>query len=155
MKDALHQRIETRQARIGVIGLGYVGLPLVRAFHGAGFSVCGFDIDPAKVTALAAGESYLRHIPSSDIQTMAESGRMEVTTDFSKIQDLDAIIICVPTPLGASREPDLGFIENTGRTIAPHLRRGQFIALESTTYPGTSRDVLAPILANSGLKPRR
>ncbi|MEE8207097.1 MAG: NAD(P)-binding domain-containing protein, partial [Nitrospinaceae bacterium] len=137
----LLDKIKVKQARIGIIGLGYVGLPLVLEFGHAGFQVVGLDIDPAKVKRLNRGESYIRHIPSDAIQSLVEQKRLESTTDFSKVSELDCILICVPTPLNSNREPDMSFIVSTARQIAPHLRGEQMVILESTTYPGTTRDV--------------
>jgi UDP-N-acetyl-D-glucosamine dehydrogenase len=143
---------EQRTARIGVVGLGYVGLPLANLFHQKGFPVVGFDIDTRKVDALKAGRSYIGHIPDARVGELVCDGRFEPTTDFQRIRDVDTVSICVPTPLDEYRQPDLSFIESTGRAIAPHLRKGQLVVLESTTYPGTTREVLQPILeAPSGL----
>ncbi len=146
------ERIEGRQARVGIIGMGYVGLPLAWTFADAGFSVLGFDIDPAKVEALQAGRSYIGHIPSEVIAGMREAGRFDATADFARLAETDAILICVPTPLTRSREPDMSYVEGTAGAIAPHLQKGQLVVLESTTYPGTTRDVVRPILEKSGLK---
>ena len=145
-------RIENRRAIVAVIGLGYVGLPLVELFAEQGFRVIGFDIDPTKVERLQAGESYIGHIDSTRIRHLRDTGRFEATTDFDRLGEPDAILICVPTPLGNHREPDLGPIIKTGRAIGPRLRNGQLVILESTTYPGTTRDVLRPELESSGLK---
>ncbi len=150
--DALESAFRNRTARIGVVGLGYVGLPLVRAIAGAGFSVLGFDIDPAKADLLNAGKSYLRQVSAAAIASLREAGRLSATCDFSRIAEVDAVILCVPTPLTRQREPDLSFIESTAATIAPRLRRGQLVVLESTTYPGTTREVMGPILERSGLR---
>ena len=150
--DRLVTRIENHQALVGIIGLGYVGLPLARTFTDVGIKVRGFDIDPAKIKALNAGRSYLKHIPAATIRRMRKNDLFTATDDFSKLKQVDAIIICVPTPLTKSREPDLSYVSNTCRTIAEYLRAGQLIVLESTTYPGTTREVLWPILARSGLK---
>jgi len=141
----LKTRIETRQARVGVIGLGYVGLPLALLYTEQWFRVTGFDIDGQKVAALNSGESYIYRIPPTEIQA-ARSREFSATADFSRLTDMDAIIICVPTPLDEHREPDLSFITNTAKAIAPHLRAGQLVVLESTTYPGTTEEVLVPIL---------
>lgn len=149
---ALIERIKSRAARIGVIGLGYVGLPLVRAFHDKGFPVLGFDVDPEKVTALNAGRSYIRQIPDSKIAAMRGTGRFEATDEFARLAEADAILICVPTPLTRQREPDMTFVEDTARVIGRHLRRGQLVVLESTTYPGTTREVVRPLLEAGGLK---
>ncbi len=149
----LLEKIKSKQARIGIIGLGYVGLPLVLEFGRAGFQVVGLDIDPAKVERLNRGESYIRHIPSEIIRDLIQQKRFESTADFSKTSGLDCILICVPTPLNTYREPDMSFIVSTARQIAPHLRAEQLVILESTTYPGTTRDVLIPELeSGSGLK---
>ncbi len=149
----LLEKIKSKQATIGIIGLGYVGLPLVIEFGRAGFQVVGLDIDPAKVEQLNRGESYIQHIPSEKIRDLIEQKRFESTADFSKTPGLDCILICVPTPLNANREPDMSFIVSTARQIAPHLRAEQMVILESTTYPGTTREVLIPELeSGSGLK---
>jgi UDP-N-acetyl-D-glucosamine dehydrogenase len=145
-------RLEDRSARIGVIGIGYVGLPLALTFASEGFQVTGFDVDSGKVGAVMAGRSYLSHIPGSDIAAAMDQGRLRATTDFAGLRDMDAIILCVPTPLGPEREPDLKYVTDTAETIAGHLRAGQLVILESTTYPGTSREVLKPILEAGGLK---
>ena len=144
--------IARRSARVGVIGLGYVGLPLVELFASGGFPVLGFDVDDHKIKLLSAGQSYIGHIPSSRIGTLRDSGRFQATSDFDRLKEADAILICVPTPLGKHREPDLTAVTKTGQAIATVLRRGQLVVLESTTYPGTTRDVLCPILESSGLK---
>lgn len=150
-------RVETRQARIGVIGLGYVGLPLALLYSEANFRVTGFDIDQRKVATLTSGGSYICRIPPTEIE-VARSRGFWATADFSSLTDMDAIIICVPTPLDEYREPDLSFITNTATAIAPHLRAGQLVVLESTTYPGTTEEVLVPILERGnhfGLKAAR
>lgn len=149
---ALAVRFRKRDATIGVIGLGYVGLPLVRALAAAGFQVIGFDTDRHKIEMLERGETYIRHLPGGQFREMISQAQFSPTTDFSRVGQADAIIICVPTPLTSHREPDLDFVTGTGRTIAPFLRTGQLIVLESTTYPGTSREVLKPLLAESGLE---
>ena len=148
------ERIQNREARVGIIGLGYVGLPLLLEFTKAGFPVAGFDVDPDKVAQLQQGESYIRHIPTPDIKKhLSENSRFFATTDFARTQECDALLICVPTPLTAHREPDLSYVLQTGAQIAPHLRSGQLITLESTTYPGTTEDELVPVLeAGSHLK---
>ena len=149
---ALLARYRARQATVGVIGLGYVGLPLCIAACGAGLKVIGFDIDAKKTDALAQGQSYIKHIPAALTQALAASGRFAATTDFARLRDADAILICVPTPLTAQHAPDLSYVLNTGRAILPHLRQGHLVVLESTTYPGTTRDELRPILEAGGLK---
>ncbi|QDV37230.1 UDP-N-acetyl-D-glucosamine 6-dehydrogenase [Tautonia plasticadhaerens] len=136
---------------MAVIGLGYVGLPLVELFSVAGFRVLGVDIDREKVDRLNRGESYIRHVDSSRVEAMRATGRFEATADFSRLDEADAILICVPTPLGQHREPDLSPVVNTGRAISRSLRRGHLVVLESTTYPGTTRDVLRPVLEAGGL----
>src|SRR6202166_3012977 len=141
----LKTRMETRQARVGVIGLGYVGLPLALLYTEAKFRVTGFDIDQHKVATLTSGGSYICRIPPTEIQAARSQGFC-ATAEFSSLTEMDAIIICVPTPLDEYREPDLSFITNTARAIAPHLRAGQLVVLESTTYPGTTEEVLIPIL---------
>jgi UDP-N-acetyl-D-glucosamine dehydrogenase len=148
---ALEGAIAGKTARIGVIGLGYVGLPLVELFTGAGFRVLGFDIDPVKVAMLEAGRSYIAHIAADRIAALRAEGLFDATTTFARLAETDAILICVPTPLGEHREPDLGAVVDTGRTIGRYLRRGQLVILESTSYPGTTRDVLRPQLECMGL----
>src|SRR5579864_4869376 len=153
----LKTRIDTRQARVGVIGLGYVGLPLALLYTEAKFQVTGFDIDQRKVTTLTSGGSYIYRIPPTEIQSARARG-FSATADFSTLTQMDAVIICVPTPLNEYREPDLSFITNTAQAIAPHLRAGQLVVLESTTYPGTTEEVMVPILERenkAGLKAAR
>ena len=145
----LRRAIDARTACVGVVGLGYVGLPLVRTFVAAGFRVLGFDVDAAKVDQLRRGESYIGHIPGEWIAECLAAGRFEPTADMARLSEVDTILICVPTPLTESRDPDLSYVEQTARQIAAALRPGQLIVLESTTYPGTTRDVVLPIL-NSG-----
>jgi UDP-N-acetyl-D-glucosamine dehydrogenase len=137
--------VETRTARIGIIGLGYVGLPLALLFSGERFAITGFDIDQRKVGTLSQGGSYIVRIEAEEIRA-AQAAGFTPTTDFARIADMDAIIICVPTPLDEYRQPDLSYITNTARAIAPHLRPGQLVILESTTYPGTTEEVMVPIL---------
>lgn len=148
---ALLKKIRDRAAKAGVVGLGYVGLPLAMAIVRGGFSAIGFDVDPEKIVSLEARESYISTIPTEGVRAAMDSGRFEPTTDFDRLGDCDVVIICVPTPLTKYREPDLQFIEATGREIARTLRPGQLVALESTTYPGTTDEVLKPILETSGL----
>ncbi len=153
MYKALMEKIESRSAIVGVIGLGYVGLPLVLEFNRAGYSVIGFDLDEFKITALAKGKSYIKHISPSRLKALNDSNKFEATTDFRRLKECDALIICVPTPLNVNREPDLSFVENTARQIRKTLRPGQLISLESTTYPGTTDELTLPILEEgSGLK---
>jgi UDP-N-acetyl-D-glucosamine dehydrogenase len=148
----LEEKIQTRQAVVGVVGLGYVGMPLIRAFVNAGFSTLGFDIDARKIERLQAGESYIAHIPSENVQQWLDRKVFEPTADLTRLSEADAILICVPTPLNQSRDPDLTCIEETTRQIAAVLRPGQLIVLESTTYPGTTRQVVQPILESTGLE---
>jgi UDP-N-acetyl-D-glucosamine dehydrogenase len=148
----LEARFQARDATIGIIGLGYVGLPLARAVAERGFRVLGFDIDPAKVALLAAGQSYIRHLPGAAFAALAAAGLFQPTADFARLAEADAILICVPTPLNRHREPDLSMVEATTRQIARTLRTGQLVVLESTTYPGTCRDVMLPILQAGGLR---
>src|ERR1700737_3975002 len=139
------RKIEQRQARVAVIGLGYVGLPLALLYTDQKFRVTGFDIDQRKVTTLTRGGSYIVRILPSEIQQARARG-FEATSDYARLADMDAIIICVPTPLNQYHEPDLSYITDTAKAIAPHLRAGQLVILESTTYPGTTEEVMVPIL---------
>ena len=150
----LSDRIASKTAAVGIIGLGYVGLPLISAFTNAGFRCIGYDVDPFKVEQLKAGRSYIKHIDSSRISDWIERDVLEPTAEMARLGEADALLICVPTPLSASRDPDLEYVESTCRSIAASLRPGQLIVLESTTYPTTTRDVVIPILnANpKGLK---
>ena len=152
MIKELVAKIEANKALIGVVGLGYVGLPLVREFTRGGAKVLGFDVDAKKIKALTAGRSYIEHIPSSSIKEMLRSKLFAATTDFRRLGKPDCILIAVPTPLTKMREPDMSYVESTARAIAKTLRKGQLVVLESTTYPGTTREVMLPILAESGLK---
>ncbi len=150
--DKLLQGIDKRTASVGVIGLGYVGLPLVLEFIKAGFPVRGFDLDEKKIRLLKQGKSYIKHIPAGKIITMNKTGRFSPTTDFSGIMTTDCIIICVPTPLNEHREPDISYVINTTDTISRYLRPGHLISLESTTYPGTTDEDMRPLLEKKGLK---
>ncbi|HTZ96493.1 MAG TPA: nucleotide sugar dehydrogenase [Terriglobales bacterium] len=141
----LKSRIDQRQARVAIIGLGYVGLPLALLYSEQSFPVTGFDVDARKVSTLADGGSYIFRIPATDIQEAKKRG-FSATADYSQLEKMDAIIICVPTPLDAYHEPDLSYITGTAKAIAPHLRAGHLVVLESTTYPGTTEEVLIPIL---------
>ncbi|MGC9453978.1 MAG: nucleotide sugar dehydrogenase [Phycisphaerae bacterium] len=152
MSQELVEKIRNKQAVIGVIGLGYVGLPLVREFTGSGMKVIGFDVDDEKVQALSAGRSYIEHIPSEEVKRMVDGGLFQATSDFDRLGEPDCILICVPTPLTKMREPDITYVESTTREVARRLRKGQLVVLESTTYPGTTEEVMLPILAESGLK---
>ena len=150
--EAFIARVRSRDARIGIIGLGYVGLPLARAAAEKGFRVVGFDIDPAKVALLNAGGSYIKQVEAAAIADLVGRGLFAATADFDRLAEVDAILVCVPTPLGKHREPDLTFIERTAEAIAPRLKPGQLVVLESTTYPGTTRDVMRPILERGGMR---
>lgn len=142
---------QSRKTLVGVVGLGYVGLPLVRVFSDSGFTCLGFDLDEEKVDSLNRGKSYISHVRDSEIKTWVERVGFSATSDMSRLSEADAILICVPTPLGESREPDLSFVLQTTQAIAACLRSGQLVVLESTTYPGTTRDLMLPILKSSGL----
>ncbi len=150
--DSFLKRVETREAVVGVVGLGYVGLPLVLLYEEAGFSVVGFDVDAEKAERLTAGDSYIRHIGPERVRKAFVGGKARAVSDFSGMAECDAIIICVPTPLGAHREPDLKYIRITAETIAKHLHRGQLVVLESTTYPGTTREELLTRFEAAGLR---
>ena len=144
--------IKSHKAHIGIIGMGYVGLPLAKVFSHNGFPVTGFDIDPVKIKALTQGKSYIKHIPDSLIREMRRKYHFHATDNFKELKAMDAIIICVPTPLTVMRDPDMSYIENTAQSIAANLRKGQLVVLESTTYPGTTDEVVKPILEKTGLK---
>lgn len=146
MKPELLTKISNKEAVVGVIGLGYVGLPLLIEFSHAGFHTLGFDIDDSKVRKLKENKSYIKHIPSEKIKKMSDTGRFGVSSDFSYISDCDAILICVPTPLTEHRTPNMNYIKNTANLIAPYVKEGQIFTLESTTYPGTTEELLRPIL---------
>ncbi|MGA2696690.1 MAG: nucleotide sugar dehydrogenase [Terriglobales bacterium] len=151
------QKIATKQARVGIIGLGYVGLPLALLYSEQSIRVTGFDIDRRKIDTIANGGTYIYRIPASEIQA-AKSAGFEATDDYARLREMDAIIICVPTPLNEYHEPDLSYITDTGKAIAPHLKPGHLVVLESTTYPGTTEEVLVPILEQGnklGLKASR
>jgi len=151
MPADLLKKIQDKSAVVGIVGLGYVGLPLIQAFDAAGFHTMGFDVDETKVEKLLAGKSYIGHIPGDWIAACVAERRFQPTADMKRLSEADAILVCVPTPLTDSRDPDLSYVEATARQISSVLRPGQLIVLESTTYPGTTRDVVLPILANSGL----
>ena len=151
LTSELHSKINNHTARVGIIGLGYVGLPLVLLFSEQRFPVTGFDIDQRKVRLLSLGNSYIYRIPATEIRLAKEKG-FNATTDYARISEMDAVVICVPTPLDEHREPDLSFITSTVQAIAPHLRAGQLIVLESTTYPGTTQEVVVPILEANNLQ---
>ena len=152
--QSLLEKVEARTARIGIIGMGYVGLPLSLLFGDQRFRVTGFDIDARKVEALNAGGTYIHRITPEEIQAARQHG-FAATADYSQVAQMDVIIICVPTPLSEHHEPDLSYITGTGESIAPHLHAGQLVVLESTTYPGTTEEVLVPILEKGGLQVAR
>lgn len=154
LASALAEKIAARSAVVSVIGLGYVGLPLILGFASAGFPVLGLDVDGDKIKKLREGKSYIKHITADAIAAARAKGKFEVESDLAGIARADAIILCLPTPLTRHRDPDLSYIEHTARAIAPHIKRGQLIILESTTWPGTTREVLIPLLEESGLKSR-
>ena len=140
----LIEMIEQRTARIGIIGLGYVGLPLAIHFGEKGFHVIGFDLDSRKIDKILHGESYIKHIPADQIKKMTDAKQFDVTIDFSRLSEADCILICVPTPLTDKMDPDLSYLLQTTETIANNLRKGQLIVLESTTYPGTTQEMASP-----------
>ncbi len=147
--------VESRKAVVGIVGMGYVGLPLARTFCSAGFKVVGLDVDPKKVAALNAGKSYIKHIPSSLIRGLIKKDQFHATTDAKDLKKCNAVLICVPTPLTKMRDPDMSYVESTAEMLSGVLQKGQLIALESTTYPGTTRELVQPILEKSGLKVER
>jgi UDP-N-acetyl-D-glucosamine dehydrogenase len=151
LPERLLARIESREAIVGVVGLGYVGLPLAEAFIAGGLAVIGYDVDAEKVKKLRRGQSYIGHIGDDRIEALLDGGRFEATTAAARLGEADAVILCVPTPLGEAREPDLSFIVRAGEALRPHLRPGQLVVLESSTYPGTTEEVLRPVLEKSGL----
>lgn len=153
--DTLLNAIKKREAKVAVIGLGYVGLPLILGFAGAGFPVLGLDVDGKKIDQLRAGKSYIKHIADADVAKAMQEGEFEVSASLSDVSGADIVIICLPTPLTKQREPDLSYITNTAQAIAPHLHAGQLVVLESTTWPGTTREVLIPLLETSGLRSGR
>ncbi|MBI5136914.1 MAG: nucleotide sugar dehydrogenase [Nitrospirae bacterium] len=150
MKNGLIDKLNGRRAVIGVVGLGYVGLPLVLRYIETGYPVIGFDVDPAKPKALLAGESYIEHIDATPLKAATQAGRFAATTDFARAAEADAIILCVPTPLNDHREPDLSFVTGSVEAVVPHMRAGQVLSLESTTYPGTTEEELRPRLEAAG-----
>ena len=146
------EKIQDKTALVGVVGLGYVGLPLIHAFIRGGLKCIGYDIDQKKIDSLQEGQSYIEHIPSAWIQQWQSEEKFEATAEMSRLSEADVVLICVPTPLSDSRDPDLSYVEGTTRWVSKALRKGQLVVLESTTYPGTTRDVMLPILEQSGLK---
>jgi UDP-N-acetyl-D-glucosamine dehydrogenase len=154
-RSRLELKIQNKEARIGVIGLGYVGLPLVKLFLHRGFRVTGFDIDPKKTASLNRGRSYIRHISAKELKTFLVKKAFHATTDFSRLRYVDVIIICVPTPLDSHKNPDLSYVLKTTETIVRYLRKGHLVILESTTYPGTTDEEMLPILERAGLRAGR
>src|SRR5262245_3133789 len=152
LSDALLKRIESRRARTGVVGLGYVGLPLLVELAKAGFHATGIDLDARKIEAIEQGRSYIPDVPIADLQSLKSAGKIDATTDFSIVADLDTINICVPTPLRKTKDPDMSYIVSAVEAIAKHLHKGMLIVLESTTYPGTTDEVVQPLLEATGLK---
>jgi UDP-N-acetyl-D-glucosamine dehydrogenase len=152
LAGSLLEKIESRRARTGVVGLGYVGLPLAVELARAGFHTTGIDLDERKVQAIGEGRSYIPDVPTSDVQTLTRDGKLDATTDFSIVGELDTINICVPTPLRKTKDPDMSYIVSAVEAIAQHLHPGMLIILESTTYPGTTDEVVQPLLETTGLK---
>lgn len=150
--QALKKKFQSHSGKVGILGLGYVGLPLACEFAKVGFTVTGFEVDNSKVRSLLAGKSYIGDIESREIHELVKTKRLSATTDFGKLRDMDAIIVCVPTPLNKTKDPDVSYIDQAARKIAATLRAGQLIILESTTYPGTTRENVLPLLNNKGLK---
>jgi UDP-N-acetyl-D-glucosamine dehydrogenase len=148
-KEKLLKKINDKTFNVGIVGLGYVGLPLGLEFSEKGFNVLGFDLDQKKIDFLAKGETYIKHIPTERISNSVNSGKLKATTDFTRLPEVDAIIICVPTPLDEHREPDMSYVEGTAKTIQKYLRKGQLVTLESTTYPGTTEEMLLPLFQNA------
>jgi UDP-N-acetyl-D-glucosamine dehydrogenase len=151
LKNQLIEKLTDHSAVIGIIGLGYVGLPLAIRYAQVGYTVLGFDIDPSKPEKIAAGHTYFKHIPNERVQEAVNNG-FSATTDFSRVHEADALIICVPTPLKKHREPDISFVTGTMETITPHMRPGQVVSLESTTYPGTTEEELRPRIEQAGFE---
>ena len=149
---ALEDKIQKGQATVGTLGLGYVGLPLSVEFASAGLKVTGFDLSEGKVAAVNRGESYIKDVPSERVKALVQEGRLRASSDFAGLADCDAIVICVPTPLGKTKDPDLTMVVDAAKSIAERLRPGQLVVLESTTYPGTTEELILPLLAEKGLK---
>ncbi len=151
-REGLTQRIRAHEALVGIIGLGYVGLPLALTFAERGFNVLGFDVDPEKVAAIGRGEGYIKHLDPTRVTAAVHAGRLSATVDFARLGEPDAILICVPTPLTPQREPDMTYVVDTARKIEAALRPGQLVVLESTTYPGTTDELVRAILEKTGLR---
>ena len=152
---SLIDRLRARQATVGVIGLGYVGLPLLVEFTKAGFTAVGFDVDPSKIEQITRGDSYIPDVPAEQVRTELQAGRLRATSDFGRLAGVDTIDICVPTPLRKTKDPDLSFIVDAVEEIAKYLRRGQLVVLESTSYPGTIEEIVQPRLEAQGLRAGR
>lgn len=152
MASVLEKKIKNREAQVGIIGLGYVGLPLVKTFLNRGFRVTGFDVDEKKVEMLNQGKSYIKHVTTEELEDFLKEKRFQATSDFGILDQADIIIICVPTPLDSHRNPDLSFVLKTTKVISEKLKKGQLVVLESTTYPGTTEEQMLPILEETGLK---
>jgi UDP-N-acetyl-D-glucosamine dehydrogenase len=152
LRDELIQKLENRKAKLGVVGLGYVGLPLAVEKAKAGYEVIGFDVQDKKVESVNEGHNYIGDIVDSDLEKLVKEGRLKATTDFSFVKDVDAVSICVPTPLDLYKQPDISYVVSSTKSVAKYLHRGMLIVLESTTYPGTTEEVLKPILEEGGLK---
>ncbi len=152
---SIELKIKDRSLRVGIVGLGYVGLPLAVAFAKAGFGTTGVDVDPRKVRSLTGGKSYVLDVPSADVKALVRSRKLRATSDYAALATVDAVIICVPTPLSKTKEPDVSYIVDATKRIAQRLKKGQLIVLESTTYPGTTEEVMLPLLERSGLKVER
>src|SRR5438876_6561441 len=148
----LLDRIERRKAKLGVIGLGYVGLPLAVEFGHAGFEVHGLDIDERRVAELAKGRSYIQDVPSAEVRALVKAGRLIPTADFRVLRELDVVNVCVPTPLSKQRDPDVSYIVSAAQEVARYLHSGMLVILESTTYPGTTDELILPLLAETGMK---
>jgi len=152
LSERMRRRISDHTAVIGIIGMGYVGLPLALTFSEKGFRVLGFDVDRSKIDALQLGESYIKHLEGERLKAARASGRLAATAEFARLSETDAILICVPTPLTPQREPDMSYVAGTAKQIAPYLRAGQLVVLESSTYPGTTDELVRELLEVSGLK---
>ena len=152
MTNKLLKKIEEKEYTVGIVGLGYVGLPLMWTFHQKGFPVIGFDIDEKKIDCIDKGVPYIKHLDQDMMGALSDSDHCDATTDFEKVKEADCLLLCVPTPLDNNREPDMSYVESTARTIAPYIREGHLVALESTTWPGTTEELIIPILEEgSGL----
>ena len=152
LKEQLLRKINNKEARVGVVGLGYVGLPLAVEKANAGYETIGFDVQDSKVEMVNNGQNYIGDVVDTELKELVEAGKLKATTDFSFIKDVDTVCICVPTPLDLYKQPDLSYVVNSTKDVAKYLHRGMLVILESTTYPGTTEEVLKPILEEGGLK---